>query len=63
MDFYFIVGILKRFNYILQTQLTRANSLEETTPFSPAVTFQCKNTVAVGKTALSVLTILGALLR
>lgn len=63
MDFYFILGILKRFNYILQTRLSRANFLEETTPISPAVTFQCNNTVAVGKIAVSVLTALGALLR
>lgn len=41
----------------------RANLLEETTPVSPAMTFQCNNTVAVGKTAVSVLTTLGDLLR
>lgn len=41
----------------------RANLLEETTPVSPATTFQCNNTVAVGKTAVSVLTMLGDLLR
>lgn len=63
MDFDFILGILKRFNYILQTQLSREYFLEETTPISPAVASQCNNAVAVGKTAVSVLTILGALLR